>query len=374
MRLRLASGALFAALCLLTHSAAAAGLGNGKLQIHFMSVGQGDGALLVSPAGEAVLFDNGVRSNCDAPLSYLDGLGLEQVDYHVASHFHDDHIGCTEQVLEAFPLRKTAFDRGGTYASETFKKYLAAVGAKRQTAKKNGTLTLDAGTSTPVTIKFVALNGNGIQTENENDRSLVALVTFGKFKAELGGDLSGEKSGHYEDIESSVASLVGKLDLHKVHHHCSRYSTNTTWIKTTKPAVGIISAGDANKHGHPAPECVEILHDHAVKLYWTAAGNGADPSPDDVIGKNIIVQVAPAATTYTVTHSGSLTDTYTIGGGPAPAPAPPAAQYAWSKKSSKYHHADCSYVENILPENLERGTAPPAGKTLHAGCPTSSSE
>lgn len=44
---------------------------NGKLQIHFMAVGQGDGAVLISPLGEVVLFDNGVRNQCDKPLSYL---------------------------------------------------------------------------------------------------------------------------------------------------------------------------------------------------------------------------------------------------------------------------------------------------------------
>lgn len=36
---------------------AAFGQANGKLQIHFIDVGQGDGALLVSPQGETVLFD-----------------------------------------------------------------------------------------------------------------------------------------------------------------------------------------------------------------------------------------------------------------------------------------------------------------------------
>ena len=30
---------------------------NGKLQIHYMDVGQGDGAILISPLGETVLFD-----------------------------------------------------------------------------------------------------------------------------------------------------------------------------------------------------------------------------------------------------------------------------------------------------------------------------
>jgi beta-lactamase superfamily II metal-dependent hydrolase len=74
----------------------------GTLQIHFMDVGQGDGAILISPGGETVLFDNGVRNNCDRPVSYLQQLGITQIDYHVASHYHDDHIGCTVEVLDQF--------------------------------------------------------------------------------------------------------------------------------------------------------------------------------------------------------------------------------------------------------------------------------
>jgi competence protein ComEC len=54
---------------------------NGKLQIHFMDVGQGDGALLISPQGQTMLFDNGKRLNCDAPVSYLQQLGITKHDY-----------------------------------------------------------------------------------------------------------------------------------------------------------------------------------------------------------------------------------------------------------------------------------------------------
>ena len=50
---------LFAFLCVLIPLSAFA-QANGKLQIHYMDVGQGDGAVLISPLGEIVLFDDGV--------------------------------------------------------------------------------------------------------------------------------------------------------------------------------------------------------------------------------------------------------------------------------------------------------------------------
>src|SRR3954469_3976874 len=147
---------------------------NGKLQIHYMDVGQGDGAVLISPFGEVVLFDDGVVNQCTKPIAYLQTLGVTKIDYHIASHYHADHIGCATEILQQFPLQKAAYDRGGSYTTATFTSYVNAVGAKRVTAQKGQTITLDQGSLTPVKITFLALNGNGISTSDENDLSLVS--------------------------------------------------------------------------------------------------------------------------------------------------------------------------------------------------------
>src|SRR4051794_13148729 len=100
--------------------------GNGKLQIHYMDVGQGDGAVLISPMGEVVLFDDGVQNQCDKPVAYLQSIGVTKIDYHIASHYHSDHIGCAQRVLSMFPLQKAAYDRGGSYGTGAFTSYVAA--------------------------------------------------------------------------------------------------------------------------------------------------------------------------------------------------------------------------------------------------------
>jgi competence protein ComEC len=365
-------------------SVSAFGQANGKLQLHFMNVGQGDGAVLISPHGEVVLFDNGVRQLCDRPVSYLQQLGVTSIQYHITSHYHDDHIGCTKEVLAEFPLQKVAYDRGGTYPSTaqpggTFWKYLQAVGNKRKTAAVGMTITLDANTASPVQINFVALNGNGIPTENENDKSLVAVVTFGRFNAFIGGDLSGFNKSVYRDIETSVAPSVGQVEVYKVNHHGSMYSTNTTWIGTLKPRVGIISVGSNKDHGHPTMECLQTLHDAGVKNYWTHSGTGANPKAGwDIVGGNIVVEVAaPNSSKFTVSYNGGNDeDEYAMWpavntnfvsdptSGTSTAP-----KYAWSKKASIYHYAECIYVHNIHPDNYESGDTGPGGKTLHQNCP-----
>ena len=354
--------------CLCLFSSTVFGQANGKLQIHFIDVGQGDGALLISPLGETVLFDNGKRNNCDLPVSYLQQLGSTKIDYMIASHYHDDHIGCTTEVLTEFPLQKKAFDRGGTYNSSTFRKYVLALGAKRTAASVGTTITLDAGSGHPVKIEIVALNGNGTVTTNENDLSLVATVRFGNFDALIAGDLSGFKTGSYEDIETSVAPKVGQVEVYKVNHHGSSYSSNDAWLAMIKPKIGVISTGTGNTYGHPTQDCLDRLHAAGVRTYWTEVGHGVEPdAASDTVGKNIVVEASPGSWTLTGTYGSEQMDTYADWG--APADAETAAPYAWSKKSSVYHFAHCRYVQNISAANLEKGNTPPAGKTLHAGCP-----
>jgi beta-lactamase superfamily II metal-dependent hydrolase len=288
------------------------GQANGNLQLHFIDVGQGDGALLVSPLGETILFDDGTTDDCSKPVDYLTNLGVTQIDYHIASHYHSDHIGCAAQVLGRFPLVNAAYDRGGSYSTKVFENYLSAVGSKRETAIEGMVITLDSGSRNPVTVRIAALNGNGIATTNENDLSIVAVIEFGNFDAVMGGDLSGFNTGSYEDIETSVAPKVGQVEVYKVNHNCSQYSSNPTWLETIHPKIGIINVGDGNSYGHPTEECLERLHNSGIKTYWTEEGAGTPEADLDVIAGNAVVQVEPSAQNFTVSYGEDRTDEYPL--------------------------------------------------------------
>jgi beta-lactamase superfamily II metal-dependent hydrolase len=368
--------------CILAFVGVAHGQANGKLQIHHMDVGQGDGAVLISPKGEVVLLDAGEdlkKRDCTKPVSYLDQLGIDHIDVLYVSHYHFDHIGCIPAVLEQFHLKGDAYDRGESYPGKTYINYVKAVGAHRKTGAIGDSITLDKNSPNPVVITIVAVDGKSrvgeVQTSNENDLSLAVVVSFGSFKEEIGGDLSGDNTQMYQDVETPVAPDVGKIDVYKVHHHCSSHSTNDAWMNATQPTVGVISTGDGNDYGHPTADCLERLHKHNVKAYWTETGNGGEPEPGiDVVGGNIVIEVASSASSFTVTSGGSHVDTYPINGASAivptnTAPAATTPKYAWSKNSTHYHFANCRFVQNIAPANLEQGDAPPRNKTLHKDCP-----
>jgi beta-lactamase superfamily II metal-dependent hydrolase len=368
--------------CILAWAGSATGQANGNLQIHHIDVGQGDSAVLVSPGGQVVLFDVGEdlkKRDCTKPVSYLDQLGIKHIDFLFVSHYHFDHIGCIPAVLAQFPLQGDAYDRGEQYSAAAFTKYKEAVGGHRKTASIGDKITLDKNSSNPVVITVVAVDGKSehgqVQTTNENDLSLAVVVSFASFKEEIGGDLSGDNTEMYEDVETPVAPDVGKINVYKVHHHCSSHSTNDKWMNTTQPQVAIISTGDGNAYGHPTADCLERLHAHSVKAYWTETGNGAEPeSGIDVVGGNIIVEVPPHSPSFTITSNGTHLDTYSITGGPAVpvaggTPTVAGPKYVWSKNSPYYHLANCRFVDNISPANLQQGDSPPSNKTLHKNCP-----
>ena len=75
----------------------------GQLSIRFIDVGQGDAALIRSPAGRNVLVDAG-----PSPTRVADWLRRAKVDtihLAIASHNHADHIGGMPQVLDRLVVR-----------------------------------------------------------------------------------------------------------------------------------------------------------------------------------------------------------------------------------------------------------------------------
>lgn len=208
----------------------------GDLELHFIDVGQGDAALIVSPGGETVLVDAADRPQAYRVVAYLDQVGLTNVEYFISSHYDADHIGGVERVLSQFPVERVSFDRGTDAVPPLFTNYVETVGAKRKTALEGSSLTLDANLTQPVTINFIARNGHGLEkVKNENDRCLVFVLHYGQFDAMFGGDLSGQNTSSYRDVETALAQDVGQVEVYKVHHHGSRNNSNSNLVSQIKP-------------------------------------------------------------------------------------------------------------------------------------------
>jgi len=270
--------------------------GNGKLQIVHLNAAQGDAAVLISPNGQVALFDDGANTtfctncpSCAEVRSELLSLGVTHADIHFATHYHADHIGCIAN-LSGITIDR-GWDRGQSYSSGAFTNYVNYLGAKRRTLTKGQVFTLDSLSAHPVTITCVALAGDGVSgaSSDENALSAVFKVTYGEFDEVIGGDLTGSSP----DVETKVGPQVGKVEVYKVHHHGSAYSSNNNWLNATQPKIGVIGVGNGNSYGHPTATALNNLHNHGTRTYWSQRGAGAAPNPSyDKVANSMIRIVA----------------------------------------------------------------------------------
>lgn len=79
--------------------------GSGRLNVHYLDVGQGNAALLESE-GHYMLIDGGNRKASSFVVSYLKRQNVESLDYILISHFDEDHLAGAIGALYQFPAGK----------------------------------------------------------------------------------------------------------------------------------------------------------------------------------------------------------------------------------------------------------------------------
>lgn len=70
-----------------------------ELKVRFINVGQGD-SILLTCAGQSMLADGGKSTASSKIYSILKDLGIQKLDYMVATHPDSDHVGGLSGALE----------------------------------------------------------------------------------------------------------------------------------------------------------------------------------------------------------------------------------------------------------------------------------
>ena len=142
---------------------------------------------------------------------------------------------------------------------------------------------------------------------SENDYSICLRVQYGEFVYITCGDLSGynwHKDGRnyvFHDVETSVAPMVGEVDVLNVNHHGSKTSTNEKWCNTLKPTVAIISCGPASSFPNDRP--LKNLKAVGAKVYLTTECNEANTakySNTITFNKDVVVKYKLGDAKFTV--------------------------------------------------------------------------
>jgi competence protein ComEC len=221
------------------------------LRVSVLDVGQGD-AILLRPAGApAVLVDGGppgaglIRSLEEADVSRLGAA--------VVTHDQSDHAGGIEELLGTFPVEWLVFAR---LRSELIATAAAAGAEPRQIAAgqelRSGRLRLRVLWPPPELL-------GGAPGQDPNQLSLVMQARWGDFSMLLMADAEAE----------AVPLDPGPVDVLKVAHHGSEDAGLGELLDEIRPRLALISVGEGNSYGHPAPSTLATLARHRVQILRT---------------------------------------------------------------------------------------------------------
>lgn len=237
------------------------------LRVTFLSVGQGDAAVVELPGAEVMVIDGGgvggstfdVGERIIAP--FLWSRKIARVDYLVLSHPQWDHYGGLAYLAAHFAPREF-WSNGMTAASRHFGRLRALLqerGVRYAVLHRGDHRALGA---VEATIESPPARANGMGV---NDRSLVVRLTFGPTRLLFPGDI--ERPAEEELVAAADGGLVSTIL--KVPHHGSRTSSSVRFLNAVRPRVAVISAGFENRFHFPDPEVLRRYRARDCRLART---------------------------------------------------------------------------------------------------------
>lgn len=242
--------------------------------ITFLDVGQGDCIHIQSKSGNHYLIDGGSSTVSGVGeyriLPYLKYRGVQEIEAIFITHPDEDHCnGIMELLLlaqkEGIMIRRLCLpDIDKSARTEAYKKVerTALQAAVPVTYFSKGMLLQEGSLSLQCLHPY-----QGYRTENENAYSLVLLMQCDDFEALFTGDV--EEEGEEELIRELLKNKSISVEVLKVAHHGSKYSTSEGFLKTIHPKLAIISCGEDNTYKHPHKETLDRLQREGAAVMTT---------------------------------------------------------------------------------------------------------
>jgi competence protein ComEC len=225
-------------------------------------VGQGDGLVIRTGSGSAIVVDTG-----PAPVAIqrcLDQLKVTAVPLLVLTHFHADHVDGLDGVLAGRTVGQMWVSARASPEYE--------VQQVRRLAQEHGIPVASPSVGVRAQVGEVALEVLGPvvpppateeESSAENDSSLVMMATTSGLKILLTGDV---------EPDGQAAMLARGVDLHadvlKVPHHGSARQ-DPAFFAATGARLAIASAGRDNDYGHPAPRTLQLATSYGMTVLRT---------------------------------------------------------------------------------------------------------
>lgn len=230
------------------------------LTVHFINVGQGD-SILIQVNGKNMLIDAGPKNHSKSLLNYLNSQNISKLDYVIATHPHEDHIGGMSFVINKYSINKFYAPKV-TQSTKIFEQMIESLQNKNLSIIpiNASTTSIDLGPNTKNTIYSPV----STSYDNLNNYSPVIKLTYFNNSFLFTGDAAFESE---KEILQKNSDL--NADVIKIGHHGSSTSTSPDFLKAVNPKIAVISVGKNNDYGHPSSETLSLLNRNKIKIYRT---------------------------------------------------------------------------------------------------------
>ena len=236
--------------------------GKQQLIVWFFDIGQGDAIYIESPSGFQMLIDGGPSD------AVLDKLGSvmpfwdRHLDAVVLTHPHADHLDGLVEVVDRYRV-DSVYLTHVDYFTPTGPEFDRRISDDETVIEVTEPMTIDLGEGVVLQIIYPTMSFVGERIEDLNESSIVALLTYGETSVLLTGDETAKMEPEL------MAAIDGEVDVLKVGHHGSAYSSTMEFLQDIDPEVAVISCAADNDYGHPASATLDRLMFIGAQVFRT---------------------------------------------------------------------------------------------------------
>jgi competence protein ComEC len=183
-------------------------------------------------------------------------LKINKIDIVVGTHPHEDHIGGIDDIINNFDIEDIYLPEVIT-TTKTFEDMITAIENK------------DLAISIPEKGERFKLGEaefeviyTGTNDKDLNATSIIINMLYGEKAYLFTGDTT-------EEVEDTILNKNIDIDVLKVAHHGSRYSSSYEFLKIATPEYAIVSVGEENSYEHPHQEAINRIKKHTNNIYMT---------------------------------------------------------------------------------------------------------
>ncbi len=230
------------------------------LRVDFLDVGQGDAILIRTPDRHNILVDGGPDGQVLTELGKVLPLWERRIDLVVATHLDADHITGLVSVLKRYQVTEvlTPLPSKSTKISEAWQQVILVGTTVNYVDAADDYMWGDVSWDT-----LLPLSSNDTLNNDTNNASIVSKLTYRGIDMLLTGDMEAPEESLLMQLYPATS-----IDILKVAHHGSRFSSNDAFLDILDPEAAIISVGQ-NSYGHPTPEVLERLEVTGADIYRT---------------------------------------------------------------------------------------------------------